>query len=101
MGVCVCDKEYICFIIQKTKKKKPGEKTALSFLDFYCHKHSMCSSFLAGRNYGYAKFANKESAMKAIQFLHGQNLSGQRVKVLEAEPPKHENEDGPSKKQRT
>ena len=52
-----------------------------------------------GRNYGYAKYANKESAMKAIQMLHGQNLSGQRIKVLEAEPPKG-GEDGPTKKQK-
>ncbi|KAK7478925.1 hypothetical protein BaRGS_00029792 [Batillaria attramentaria] len=55
---------------------------------------------LPGRNYGYAKFASKECAMKAIQFLHGQNLSGQRVKVLEAEPPK-QGDDGPAKKQKT
>ncbi|XP_076461498.1 RNA-binding protein 45-like [Babylonia areolata] len=43
---------------------------------------------LAGRNYGYAKYTSKESAMKAIQTLHGQILAGQRIKVLEAEPPK-------------
>jgi phosphopantetheinyl transferase (holo-ACP synthase) len=54
---------------------------------------------LIGRNYGYAKYATKESAMKAIQTLHGQNLSGQRIKVLEAEPPKS-NDDGPAKKQK-
>ncbi|KAK7110500.1 RNA-binding protein 45-like [Littorina saxatilis] len=53
---------------------------------------------LSGRNYGYAKFANKEAAMRAIQTLHGQNLSGQRIKVLEAEPPK--GDDGPAKKQK-
>ncbi|ESO84441.1 hypothetical protein LOTGIDRAFT_100393, partial [Lottia gigantea] len=41
-----------------------------------------------GRNYGYAKYATKEDAMRAIQSLHGQNLAGQRIKVLEAEPPK-------------
>ncbi|KAL8607974.1 hypothetical protein ACOMHN_005529 [Nucella lapillus] len=43
---------------------------------------------LAGRNYGYAKYTSKDSAMKAIQTLHGQIISGQRIKVLEAEPPK-------------
>ena len=53
----------------------------------------------AGRNYGYAKFASQDAAMKAMQTLHGQSLSGQRIKVLEAEPPKG-GDDGPSKKQK-
>lgn len=57
-----------------------------------------------GRNYGYAKFASKDSAMKAIEILHGQTLAGQRLKVIEAEPPKAhpstQGDEGPSKKQR-
>lgn len=52
------------------------------------------------RNYGYAKFATKECAMKAIQTLHGQNLAGNRLKVLEAEPPRGPEEEEPSKKPR-
>ena len=55
---------------------------------------------LSARNYGYAKFGTKESAMKAIQTLHGQNLAGNRLKVLEAEPPRGPDEEEPSKKPR-
>jgi len=32
--------------------------------------------------------------MKAIQVLHGQNLAGNRLKVLEAEPPKDHADNG-------
>lgn len=45
--------------------------------------------------------------MKAIETLHGQTLAGQKMKVLEAEPPKAHpahggmgGDEGPSKKQR-
>ena len=45
--------------------------------------------------------------MKAIETLHGQTLGGQKIKVLEAEPPKQnpmhgglQGDEGPSKKQR-
>lgn len=55
---------------------------------------------ITAKNYGYAKFASKESAMRAIQTLHGQNLAGNRLKVLEAEPPRPHDDDEPSKKQR-
>lgn len=60
----------------------------------------------AGRNYGYAKYASKDCAMRAIETLHGQTLAGQKMKVLEAEPPKPhphsgmQGDEGPSKKQR-
>lgn len=53
---------------------------------------------LGGRNFGYAKYATKESATMAIRVLHGQSLAGQRLKVLEAEPPK---DDEGSKRQKT
>ena len=62
--------------------------------------------FFSGRNYGYAKYASKESAMRAIELLHGQTLAGQKIKVIEAEPPKAhphggmQGDEGPSKKQR-
>lgn len=63
---------------------------------------------IAARNYGYAKFASEESAMKAIRILHGQNVGGNRLKVIEAEPTRHEDrpsrndfDDEPYKKQRT
>ncbi|XP_060596435.1 RNA-binding protein 45-like isoform X2 [Ruditapes philippinarum] len=45
---------------------------------------------LSGRNFGYAKYATKESACLAMDVLHGQCVAGQRMKVLEAEPMRNE-----------
>ncbi|XP_070566589.1 RNA-binding protein 45-like [Ptychodera flava] len=42
---------------------------------------------LGSRNYGYAKYADKQSAQMAITALHGQEVGGMRLKVLAAEPP--------------
>jgi RNA recognition motif-containing protein len=41
---------------------------------------------LNGKTCGYAKYATKESADKAIEALHGQELCGSRLKVMPAEP---------------
>jgi len=76
--------------------------------DAFCRFGNLIDVYLlSGRNYGYAKYASKESAMKAIETLHGQTLGGQKIKVLEAEPPKQnpmhgglQGDEGPSKKQR-
>jgi len=77
--------------------------------DAFCRFGNLIDVYLlSGRNYGYAKYASKECAMKAIETLHGQTLGGQRLKVLEAEPPKAhpsgsgsmQGDEGPSKKQR-
>ncbi|GFR68703.1 RNA-binding protein 45 [Elysia marginata] len=76
--------------------------------DAFCRFGNLIDVYLlSGRNYGYAKFASKTSAMKAIETLHGQSLAGQKLKVLEAEPPKSNpahggflGDEGPSKKQR-
>ncbi|XP_005103158.1 RNA-binding protein 45 [Aplysia californica] len=76
--------------------------------DAFCRFGNLIDVYLlSGRNYGYAKYASKESAMKAIDTLHGQSLGGQKIKVLEAEPPKAhqghqglQGDEGPSKKQR-
>jgi hypothetical protein len=40
-------------------------------------------------------------SQKAIQLLHGQNIGGNRLKVIEAEPTKKDLEDEPYKKLRT
>ncbi|XP_014209709.1 RNA-binding protein 45 [Copidosoma floridanum] len=40
---------------------------------------------LPGKNCGYAKFASVDSANRAIEVLHGQEICGSRLKVLEAE----------------
>ena len=42
------------------------------------------------RNFGYAKFASKESADAAIEGLHGHEVLGMKLKVMHADPPKTE-----------
>ncbi|BFY97286.1 hypothetical protein BsWGS_00332 [Bradybaena similaris] len=75
--------------------------------DAFCRFGNLIDVYLlSGRNYGYAKYASKDCAMRAIETLHGQTLAGQKMKVLEAEPPKPhphggmQGDEGPSKKQR-
>lgn len=41
---------------------------------------------LAGKTCGYAKYASKESAEKAVAALHGQEVCGNRLKVMLADP---------------
>merc|ERR1712038_547534 len=41
---------------------------------------------LNGKTCGYAKYAMKESAERAIEALHGQELCGSRLKVMLADP---------------
>ncbi|XP_065565055.1 RNA-binding protein 45-like isoform X3 [Artemia franciscana] len=41
---------------------------------------------LSGKNCGYAKYAVRESANRAIEALHGQEVCGSRLKVMLAEP---------------
>lgn len=40
-----------------------------------------------GKNYGFAKFASVESADNAQKYMHGENISGNNLKCLEAEDP--------------
>ena len=60
---------------------------------------SLCFPRPLGRNFGYVKYAAQESAEKAMEVLHGQELCGQRMKVVEAEPPK-ERDNGESARKR-
>ncbi|XP_050714485.1 RNA-binding protein 45-like isoform X3 [Eriocheir sinensis] len=41
---------------------------------------------LNGKTFGYAKYSSKDSADKAIVVLHGQEVLGSRLKVMEADP---------------
>lgn len=41
---------------------------------------------LNGKSCGYAKYANKDSACAAIAALHGQEICGSRLKVMQADP---------------
>jgi RNA recognition motif-containing protein len=42
---------------------------------------------LPNKNCGYVKFATEKAAEKAIETLHGAEVCGVRLKVLEAEEP--------------
>jgi len=48
---------------------------------------------LGGRSCGYAKYADKDSADRALMTLHGQEVCGSRLKVMTAEPPNPSNND--------
>lgn len=50
--------------------------------------------FMPGKNYGYAKFKDMECAKVAIDTLHGQQVHCNRIKVMHADPPKYERDDG-------
>lgn len=52
---------------------------------------------MAGKNVGYAKFADRASASEAITALHGKIVNGVRLKVRLADSPSEE----PNKRQRT
>jgi len=55
-------------------------------LDAFCRFGDLLAVFtLPGKNYGYAKFASAESANAARHTLHGAEISGVRLKVIEAE----------------
>lgn len=41
---------------------------------------------LSGKTCGYAKYAKKESADRAVVVLHGQEVCGARLKVMPADP---------------
>lgn len=75
-------------------------KNDFTKLKFYI-KFTSIKFIILARNYGYAKYATIESAMKAIELLHGQNIGGNRLKVIEAEPTRKDFDDEPYKKQRT
>ncbi|KAK7075163.1 RNA-binding protein 45 [Halocaridina rubra] len=49
---------------------------------------------LNGKTFGYAKYAEKESADKAIAALHGQEVLGSRLKVMEADPQHDKGDSG-------
>lgn len=55
-------------------------------LDAFCRFGDLLAVYtLPGKNYGYAKYASAEAAEAARHSLHGAELSGVRLKVIEAE----------------
>jgi len=65
--------------------------------DFMSAKTHVCFAFnqkalmviIAGRKYGYVKYASAESARRAVEVLHGQMVCGNRMKVMIAEKPRY------------
>ena len=43
----------------------------------------------AGRKFGYVKYADAESARRAVELVHGQMICGNRLKVMIAEKPRY------------
>lgn len=59
--------------------------------DVFCRYGNLIDIWMvSNRNFGYAKFANKDSANAAIAGLNGQEVLGMKMKVLHADPPKNE-----------
>ncbi|XP_037940390.1 RNA-binding protein 45-like isoform X4 [Teleopsis dalmanni] len=52
---------------------------------FSCWKGLINIYMLPNKNCGYVKYADKDSAQQAIQVLHGAEICGVKLKVLEAE----------------
>ncbi|KAJ8952485.1 hypothetical protein NQ318_003280 [Aromia moschata] len=63
--------------------------------DVFCRFGNLIDVYmLNNRNCGYAKYASKQSAEDAIQTLHGAEVLGMRIKVLEAEERPDANRNG-------
>ncbi|KAK2142014.1 hypothetical protein LSH36_1005g00011 [Paralvinella palmiformis] len=59
--------------------------------DVFCRFGDLIDAyFVPGKNYGYAKFASHDAAEEAMRVLHGQTVCGMRLKVMKADPPKHD-----------
>ncbi|XP_061397758.1 RNA-binding protein 45-like [Musca vetustissima] len=67
---------------------------------FSCWRGLMDVYLLPNKNCGYVKYANKNSAINAMQTLHGAEICGTRIKVLEAEERDHNNDDGDGNRKR-
>ncbi|KAK9869748.1 hypothetical protein WA026_003484 [Henosepilachna vigintioctopunctata] len=54
--------------------------------DIFCRFGNLIDVYLlSGKNCGYAKYSVRESAERAIEVLHGAEICGCRIKVIEAE----------------
>ncbi|GLV41453.1 uncharacterized protein CBL_06683 [Carabus blaptoides fortunei] len=74
-----------CFIVCT-----PQPPPIYALRDVFCRfGHLIDVYMLTNRNCGYAKYANKDSAEQAIKTLHGAEICGIRLKVLEAEEPRN------------
>ncbi|XP_017773921.1 PREDICTED: RNA-binding protein 45 isoform X2 [Nicrophorus vespilloides] len=70
-----------CFIVCT-----PPPPSQAILKDLFCRFGNLIEVYLLShKNCGYAKYATKESAMEAITVLHGAEVSGGRIKVIEAD----------------
>ncbi|KAI5735010.1 hypothetical protein M8J77_013071 [Diaphorina citri] len=68
---------------------QPGLPPLYSLKDVFGRFGSLIDVYiLPGKNCGYASYADASSADQAIQTLHGAEMYGSRLKVMEADPPK-------------
>lgn len=70
--------------------------------DVFCRFGDLIDVFmLRNKNFGYAKYSSVESAERAIRILHGAEVLGKKLKVLQAEPPKSSSSESARKRPRT
>ncbi|KAI0231772.1 RNA-binding protein 45 [Lamellibrachia satsuma] len=61
--------------------------------DAFCRFGNLIDAyFVPGKNYGFAKYTDSDSAQRAMDTLHCQNICGMSIKVLEGEAPKYEDD---------
>ncbi|KAK7604547.1 hypothetical protein V9T40_005733 [Parthenolecanium corni] len=66
---------------------QPEAPPLAALRDVFCRFGDFVDCHLIpGKNYGYAYYVSEAAAHQAIQLLHGQELLGNRMKVMEAEP---------------
>jgi hypothetical protein len=64
--------------------------------DLFCRFGNMIGAyFMPGKKFGYVKFASSESAKRAMDRMHGAQISGNRLKVLPAEPMRQRERSSP------
>lgn len=67
----------------------PGDK---ALKDVFCRFGDLIDVYmLKNKNFGYAKFASKSAAKTAMDSIHGEEITGVKMKVLPADPPRSQN----------
>merc|ERR1712013_971941 len=74
--------------LQQIESLSGGQKSRVAFAVLCGHSPNFLIDIylLNGKTCGYAKYAGKESAEKAVSALHGQEVCGARLKVMPADP---------------
>ncbi|KAF2893239.1 hypothetical protein ILUMI_12930 [Ignelater luminosus] len=78
--------EARCFIVCS-----PQQLPSSTLRDIFCRFGDLIDVYmLYNRNCGYAKYASRQAAENAISTLHGAEVCGIRIKVMEAEERDHD-----------